>query len=538
MNGLISPEQFRTRLEEIEDLSSTDLAHQAALWSRPPGCTSAELKDLSDDLESIFSEEFQRLSWRPHAICAGMKGGTHRKVWETLAEKIAEASELGAKHSLNLHLRPALSSDFTVIEQSDLLDGILEHMRTGGSIGWSQHFTKPEWMKLIKTSRVKSGRPTKQEHFASLRLLARLRLLREDIEDLWGVYITQKGGPPFTTLGAEPEQMAGSVSVQISHCLDWHQTVWVSWVEKIKLQGLDYDQLAADVPFEPSATADYDLAAHVALHLLPEVLDAELRRRRLRECNAELQRHLQTLLDLGDDRGCIGSLVLSIRERDPERYTHSFRYTQRLHDIAPAVKERKALLSRLAIAAPSWSAAIGNRLSPHNTNVVPENIPAAWMWRQLDEELNRRHLLDPSSLQLQIEHNRGVLREVTLSLIELRAWVNQIRRVQTSHPIRQALVGWLDAIKKIQSTKKKDILWKLQSHARSLMKLSAKAVPVWIMPLAAVAENFDPSTTRFDVVIVDEASQADLNALIAMYQADKVMRLPGTPLKVSDPRPS
>jgi superfamily I DNA and/or RNA helicase len=82
---------------------------------------------------------------------------------------------------------------------------------------------------------------------------------------------------------------------------------------------------------------------------------------------------------------------------------------------------------------------------------------------------------------------------------------------------------WLDAIKKIRHTHKKDILWRLQTEARKLMKLSAKAVPVWIMPLAAAAENFDPTATRFDVVIIDEASQADLNALVAIYQADKII---------------
>ena len=81
----------------------------------------------------------------------------------------------------------------------------------------------------------------------------------------------------------------------------------------------------------------------------------------------------------------------------------------------------------------------------------------------------------------------------------------------------------LDTIKRIKSTQKKDILWRLQTEARNLMKLSAKAVPVWIMPLAVAAENFDPATTRFDVVIIDEASQADLNALVAVYQGDKVI---------------
>ena len=47
--------------------------------------------------------------------------------------------------------------------------------------------------------------------------------------------------------------------------------------------------------------------------------------------------------------------------------------------------------------------------------------------------------------------------------------------------------------------------------------------PVWIMPISLVAEHFDPATSQFDVVIIDEASQADLNALIPLYMGKQVI---------------
>ena len=49
------------------------------------------------------------------------------------------------------------------------------------------------------------------------------------------------------------------------------------------------------------------------------------------------------------------------------------------------------------------------------------------------------------------------------------------------------------------------------------MATAKGAVPVWIMPLNEVAEAFDPRTTKFDVVIIDEASQCDPTALFALY---------------------
>jgi very-short-patch-repair endonuclease len=43
------------------------------------------------------------------------------------------------------------------------------------------------------------------------------------------------------------------------------------------------------------------------------------------------------------------------------------------------------------------------------------------------------------------------------------------------------------------------------------------------MPLSRVVENFDPRLTRFDVVIIDEASQSDVMALVALYLGKTVL---------------
>src|SRR4029077_13200846 len=53
--------------------------------------------------------------------------------------------------------------------------------------------------------------------------------------------------------------------------------------------------------------------------------------------------------------------------------------------------------------------------------------------------------------------------------------------------------------------------------ARELLADARHAVPVWIMPLSRVYESFDPREKKFDVVIIDEASQSDVTALAALY---------------------
>ena len=523
LDGLTTATRFRSLIADIESLLASDLAFKAELWDQAAKVSSEQLAELLAELSREFSEHYRKLAWRPYAIVAGIQGGTQRQVWETLAAKIMKASELSAQHSLSLHHRPSLSSEISVVTQCETFDQILAYLGDGGKLGLVQLITRTEWRHLIKTTSVTAGRPTREEHFRALQLFANLTRLREEIKDLWDKLITSNGGVAFDDLGPDPEQSARTLVEEIGRCLEWHKAVWLRLVDRLGASGLDLHMALASIPIEPSMTADYDFAENACITILPKILEAQIRRIRLAECEAELSRQADALRDMGEARGCISRLLVAMDAKDPQNYERAMDYTCRLHEIFPLVKSRRALLEKMGKAASGWASAIANRVEPHHGQALPGDPSMAWTWRQLHEELERRHALDAQALQRKIDENRKVLREVTISLIDLRAWVNQIERVQANHSVRQALVGWLDAIKKIKSTHKKDILWRLQTEARKLMKLSAKAVPVWIMPLAAAAENFDPTTTRFDVAIIDEASQADLNALVAIYQADKVI---------------
>src|SRR5207245_4483702 len=111
------------------------------------------------------------------------------------------------------------------------------------------------------------------------------------------------------------------------------------------------------------------------------------------------------------------------------------------------------------------------------------------------------------------EKLREQLRRVTVSLIDKRAWSAQARR--TSPRQRQALVGWLDTIRRIGKGHGIRVSL-LRAEAARKMSECRSAVPVWVMPLSRVVENFDSHITRFDVGIIDEASQSGVMALVAL----------------------
>jgi very-short-patch-repair endonuclease len=145
---------------------------------------------------------------------------------------------------------------------------------------------------------------------------------------------------------------------------------------------------------------------------------------------------------------------------------------------------------------------------------------AAWLWRQLNDELDRRAGTSLQALQTKLEKLQEELRRVTVELIDKRAWSGQAGR--TSPRQRQALVGWLDTIRKIGKGHGTRVAL-LRAEAARKMSECRGAVPAWVMPLSRVVENFDPRATRFDVVIIDEASQSDIMALIALYLGKTVL---------------
>ena len=64
---------------------------------------------------------------------------------------------------------------------------------------------------------------------------------------------------------------------------------------------------------------------------------------------------------------------------------------------------------------------------------------------------------------------------------------------------------------------------KYSSAARSAMIEAQSAVPAWVMPLQQVLDSIPAKPNSFDVVIVDEASQADITSLFLLWLAPRVI---------------
>jgi hypothetical protein len=170
--------------------------------------------------------------------------------------------------------------------------------------------------------------------------------------------------------------------------------------------------------------------------------------------------------------------------------------------------------ARMEATAPAWAHVIAQRHKPHDSSQPPGDAAAAWRWRQWLQELERRAAISMTELQERLDRTGDDLRNLAAQIIEQETWAAQ--RERTGLRSQQALMGFVETIRKVGKGTGKRVPALLR-QARQLLASARRAVPVWIMPLSRVYQSFDPRETKFDVVIIDEASQSDVTALAALY---------------------
>jgi very-short-patch-repair endonuclease len=215
------------------------------------------------------------------------------------------------------------------------------------------------------------------------------------------------------------------------------------------------------------------------------------------------------------DAAVTQQLRQSLRDAVPASYREAHDELVRLKNLEPELAARQSLLVRLERAAPAWASAIQNRHPRHSKPEPPGDPLLAWEWRQLHDELERRANVSLDELQQRIERFGLELLDITSQLVEKLTWASLIR--QTHHEQKQALGAYAAMRKKLTKSGKGVQDAVMRAGARREITVAKGAVPVWIMPLNEVAETFDPRTARFDVVIIDEASQCDPIAMFALY---------------------
>jgi len=223
-----------------------------------------------------------------------------------------------------------------------------------------------------------------------------------------------------------------------------------------------------------------------------------------------------------DAPACFAEILDAVRRRDFDAYVRGHQRLGRLHSVASMVADRDRLASTLRATAPNLVRAV---LAAADDDQWPERwarFDAAWDWDRTGRWILDQDSVDVNVLQLQLKLIENQIRGEVELLAAERAWGHAVAPSRLSGRSRADLTQYAQLVSRLGKGTGK-YAPKQRVEIKAAMDRCRPAVPVWIMPIYRIAEQLRVEPDLYDVVIVDEASQAGLEATFLQYLAPKIV---------------
>lgn len=327
------------------------------------------------------------------------------------------------------------------------------------------------------------------------------------------------------TIGALDEAWPLSVRIPdedtLVERLQWHSTE-IELVSRVLALGHDLQDLDAElrrlgVP-SPNWT---DLASIVEFSTLVDAANASDAAALARQPLDELVARLAGELVHSTPR-CVARLHEAVLQRDGTGYATSHSRLARLHEAARQLARKADLLAQLRPSVPRLATALVQSPDDLAWRQRLPSVEAAWHWASTGAWITEQTPVDVNSVQASLTIVENRLREQVERLAALRAWSHAVAPDRLSGQAQADLTQYAQLVKSLGRGTGRYAEQKRASIRRA-MDRCRPAVPVWIMPIYRIAEQLLVEPNMFDVVIVDEASQAGMEATFLQYLAPKMV---------------
>jgi len=429
--------------------------------------------------------------WK-NQVRSQLKDQALSETWTTFAH------ESRTKRDGLLKLRTRLES-YEILVPSSPDEASLKALRDAskrlhkdGKLGW---FSK-DLKKVLSHCRVDGREPETGDEVELCLSRIDMARRRRQLRTSWNTAAGRVGGPQLSEVGGiVPEDEIGVHLDALDRILSWPDRI---------------SNLASQL-----AVTGLQIAGHPEPSDIKSILAAveSVPRRHQQLALQNYRTDLMAYLRRGESQPGASSIWLKLADA-AEAWNHSRWDLLRaeiagLADIAPDATKLLDIYGRLRDAAPRFAQSLDD--SPSSAR-SPLTFEDAWQWRQLRTWVEAiGDAGDPAKLQHELDELSMQHRRTVTDLVAERAWYRLAENVGDRE--RQALNSYLQAVKRYGKTGGK-FAARWLAEIRAALNEAKDAVPVWIMPTHRALTSFRPdSEPRFDVLIVDEASQLGLHSL-------------------------
>ena len=252
---------------------------------------------------------------------------------------------------------------------------------------------------------------------------------------------------------------------------------------------------------------------------------AEMVRRQYEGLRARLDELLSSLRQViiisENPHRCLMIMEKAIIERNIEKWFTAWKTREHLKKEKDRFKRYEQLISKIEKAHPYLGALIRSNQGRVDWEPRLRQLQEAWAWAAARAWL--RKVTDPRMYDQLVTKRQQLQREIKKTLGELaalKAWQAFFTRLDDK--TEQSLTAWTKAVARIGKGTGKHAYRHRRAARRYLMECIPK-IPAWIMPLHKLWNTTEPRVGLFDTVIVDEASQAGIEALVLLLLAKRII---------------
>jgi very-short-patch-repair endonuclease len=254
------------------------------------------------------------------------------------------------------------------------------------------------------------------------------------------------------------------------------------------------------------------------------LIRAEMARRhvdRVREPLEGWRATLRQIILSGNAHSCLQRMAEAVEDRDGEKWKTAWETRERLKVEKDRFRRYEELISQLDKAHPGLGELLRSSEGRPEWKGQLLQLGEAWAWAAARAWL--RKVTDPERYEQLAEERQRLQDRIEKKLEELaalKAW--QAFFVRVDDQTEQNLTAWTKAVVRIGKGTGK-YAYRHRRTARQYLMACIPRIPAWIMPLHKLWETTDPTPGVFDTVIVDEASQAGIDALALLLLAKRII---------------